>query len=125
MGPAYSGRSLAGELDFQIGMDACSRGVRFWQSGAHRDHGKLCASRRLNHMNVAVAIARIKGLNRYRDQEIAFSVVTNALASGRVADSVSLVQRVRDVIRERGLFKNPLTIRRRGKLRKRQKEEEH
>ena len=62
-------------------------------------------------MKVAVAVARIKGLNGYRDQEIALSVVTNALASGGMADAVGRMQEVRDVIRERGLFKNPLPIR--------------
>ena len=72
--------------------------------------GKLCAVRHLKHMKVAVAVARIKGLNGYRDQEIALSVVTNARASGGMADTVGRMQRVRDVIRERGLFKNPLPI---------------
>ena len=102
--------SLTGELDFQIATDGRRCGVRVWQSGAHRNHRKLCAARHLKHMKVAVAVARIKKLNGYRDQEIALSVVTNARASGGMADTVGRMQRVRDVIRERGSFKNPLSI---------------
>ena len=76
-------------------------------------------------MNVAVAIAGIKRLHRYCNQEIALSVVTSALPSGRMADALSLVQTVRDVIGESGLFEKPLTIRRRGKRRQGQKEGDH
>ena len=76
-------------------------------------------------MNVAVAIAGIKRLHRYCNQEIALSVVTSALPSGRMADALGLVQSVRDVIGESGLFKNPLTIRPRSELRHGQKEEDY
>ena len=76
-----------------------------------RDDGELRAARRLKHVKIAVAVSRIKRLNGYRDQEIALTSVTNALASRRVADAVGLMQRVRHMIRESGLFKNPLAIR--------------
>src|SRR5450631_760335 len=115
--------SMASELDFQIGMDGYRCGYSFGQAGAHRDHGELRAARYLEHVQVAVAVSRIKGLHGYRHQKIALSLVTHALAAGGMADAVSLVQRVRDVIRESRLFKNPLTIRRRGKRRKRQKQD--
>jgi hypothetical protein len=76
-------------------------------------------------MNVAVAIARIKRFNGYGDQEIALSIVTNALASGRMTDALTLMQRVRDVIGESGLFQNPLTVRRWGKPREREKQDDY
>ena len=116
---------LTRELDLEIGLNGCRAGSGFGQPRAHRDHGKLCASRHLNHMNVAVAIARIKRFNGYGDQEIALSIVTNALASGRMTDALTLMQRVRDVIGESGLFQNPLTVRRWGKPREREKQDDY
>src|SRR6201987_3233756 len=62
-------------------------------------------------MKIAIAVPRVKRLHRYRDQEIALSGVANTLASRRVADAVNLMQGVRHVIRESGLFKSPLAIR--------------
>jgi hypothetical protein len=70
-------------------------------------------------VEVAVAIPGIKRLDRNRDKEIALSIVTSAFASCRVANAINLMQRVRDVIREGGLFKDPLMIGRRSDLRER------
>ena len=80
----------------------------FGQSGAHADHGKLRAAGDLQHVKIAVAVARIKGFHRYRDQEIALSRVANALASRGMADALGLMQRVRHMVGERGLFQDPL-----------------
>ena len=73
--------------------------------------GKLRAARHLKHVKIAVAVPGIERLHGYRDQEIALSGVTNALASRRMADAVGLMQRVRHMIGESGLVKNPLAIR--------------
>ncbi len=61
-------------------------------------------------MEIAIAILRIERLNRNCYQEIALSCVANALTSRCMADALDLVQRVRNVICERGLFENPLAI---------------
>jgi hypothetical protein len=47
---------VPGKLDLQIGSHACRFGCRFGQSCAHADHGKLRAARRLEHMQIAVAM---------------------------------------------------------------------
>jgi hypothetical protein len=62
-------------------------------------------------VKIAVAVPGVKGLHGYRDQEFALSPVANAFASRRVADAFTLMQRVRNVVRERGFFKNPKAIR--------------
>jgi hypothetical protein len=65
----------------------------------------------LEHVKIAVAVSRVKRFHGYRNQEIAFSGVTNALASRGMTDAVGLMQRVRHMISESGFFKNPLAIR--------------
>ena len=92
-------------------------GCVFGQTGAHSDHRKFPAARHLKHVKIAVAVSGIKRLNRHRDQEIALSSVANTLASCRMADALDLMQRVRHVIGESGLFESPLAIRlaRRGR----------
>jgi hypothetical protein len=60
--------------------------------------------------SVAVAVAGVKRLDGDRDQEIALSGAANSLTAGRVADAIDLMQRVRHVIGERGLFENPLAV---------------
>jgi len=93
MGPVYSWRS-----------------VLFGQTRAHTNDRKLPAARYLKRVKIAVAVAGIEGLNRYRDQEIALSGVANALPFRRMADAFNLMQRVRHMIGEGGLFESPLTI---------------
>jgi hypothetical protein len=44
---------------------------------------------------------------------------------GDAADAIDLMEWVRDMIRESGFFENPLTIRRRSKLRKCQEHEQY
>ena len=83
----------------------------FGQAGAHGDHGKLRAARDLQHVKVAVAVPGIKRLDRHRDQEIALSGMANALASRRMAHALGLMQRMRHMIGESALFKDPLAIR--------------
>ena len=101
---------LSGKLNLQVGMKRCRSGYVFGQTRAHSNDRKLPAARYLKRVKIAVAVAGIEGLNRYRDQEIALSRVANALPFRRMADAFNLMQRVRNVVRESGLFKNPLAI---------------
>src|SRR5579863_7300408 len=103
--------SPAGKLNLQISIDGRRCGSRFGQAGAHGDYRKLRATRNLNHMKVAVAVPRIKRLHGYRDQEIALSVVANALASRRMAHTLRLMQWVRHMVGERALFEESLAVR--------------
>jgi hypothetical protein len=61
-------------------------------------------------MKVTIAVPRIKRLHGYRDQEIALSVVANALTSRRVAHTLGLMQFVRHMVGERALFEDPLAV---------------
>jgi hypothetical protein len=81
----------------------------------------LRSMRHLKHVKIAVAVTRTKRLDRHPDQEIALSGVASALAFRRMADALSLMQRVPHMIHKSGLFKNPLAIRRPGELGRRQK----
>src|ERR1035438_220194 len=81
------------------------------QSQAYRDHGELRAARRLNHVKIAVAVSRIERFDGYRDQKLALSRMTDTFAARRVAHTIDLMQRVRDMIGESGLFQDPLTVR--------------
>src|ERR1019366_2743828 len=116
--------SLAGKLNFQIGVNGCGCGGRFGQAGAHGDHGKLRPARDLDHMKVAVAVPGIKRFDRHRDQKIALSGVANSLASCRVAHTLALMQRMGYMVGESALFENPLAIRC-GQHRKGQKRKGH
>ena len=84
---------------------------------AHGDHGELAAARHLQHVEIAIAVAGIERFDGHGDQEIALPRVADALALGRVADAVHLMQRMRDVIGEDGLLQRPLAVglRARGK----------
>src|ERR1019366_6600771 len=75
------------------------------------DHRELPAARHLKRVKIAVAVPGIERFNGHRYQEIALAGVANALASSRVADAIDLMQRVRHMIRESGLFESPLNIR--------------
>jgi hypothetical protein len=108
--PVMSG--LAGELDFQIGLDGCRCGGRLRQSRADGDHGEFRSSRDLDYVQVAVAITGIEGLYGDCDQEVALSVVANAFAAGGVAHAVGLVQRMRHVVGQGALLEDPLVVRR-------------
>ena len=70
----------------------------------------MAATGHLKHVKVAIAVPRIKRLNGYRDQEIALSGVADTLAYRRMADAIDLMQRMRHMIGESALFKNPLAI---------------
>src|ERR1035438_7124776 len=82
---------LAGELNLQIGMDGARPNRRVGHSRAHADEGELPAARHLQHVKIAVAVPRVEGLHRRRDQEIALSGLANAFASRRMADSLAFV----------------------------------
>jgi len=103
-------RGLAGELDLDISFDRRRRGSRLRQVGANGDHGIFGPARDLNHVQVAVAVARIERLDWNRDQKVALPVVANTLAARRVAHTFGLMQRVRDVISESALLKHPLVV---------------
>jgi hypothetical protein len=61
-------------------------------------------------VKIAIAVFGIKGNDRCCYQEIALARVANALASCGMADALYLVQWVRHMVGERGLFENPLAI---------------
>lgn len=95
---------LAGELDFEIGLN-CSQGRRgFGQARANDDHGKLCAAGYLDHMEIAVAVARIEGLHWYGDQKVALPVMANSFATHLMADAFRLVKRMRHMVGEGALL---------------------
>src|ERR1019366_6535232 len=115
---------LTRELDLEIAVDrGCSEG-RFGQSDTHAHDRKLSAVCGLNHVKIAVAVPRIKRLHGRRDQDIALSGVANHFSSSCMADALGLMQRMRYMIRKRGLFEHPLTGRL-GKSGKRQKQTDH
>ena len=60
------------------------------------------------HLLEAIIAGRIPAGTHLK--ELALAGVANALAARRVTDSLALVQRVRHVIRETGLLKNPLAV---------------
>src|ERR1019366_1066735 len=91
-------------------MNGRRSGCVFGQTRAHSDHRELPAARHLKRVKIAVAVPGIERLNGHRYQEIALSGVASAFASRRVADPINLMQRVRYVIRESGLFESPLAI---------------
>ena len=64
----------------------------------------------LQHMKIAVAIARIEGFYGNCNQELALPQVAVPFAARRVTHTVCLMQRMRYVIRQSGLFQNPLAI---------------
>lgn len=101
---------LTGKLDLQVSTDAGGVCIRLRQPRAHLDHGELAGARDLHGMNVTVAVARIEGFHGYGDQEVALAFVANALAAGRVADPVDMMQGVRNRIGERALREDPLLI---------------
>src|ERR1035438_4495939 len=112
---------LASELDLQVGMDGAEGRSCLGQTSAKYNHWELCSARHLKHMQVTVAVPRIKRLDGHRDQEIALPGVADALASRRMAHALALMKRVRDMVSE-GLFQNPLAVRW-GKRRKYEKQE--
>src|ERR1019366_2830647 len=91
-------------------MNGRRSGCVFGQTRAHSDDRELPAARHLKRVKIAVAVPGIKRFDGHRYQEITLSGVANSLASRRVADAIDLVQRVRHMIRESGLFESPLTI---------------
>ena len=102
--------SVASELNVQIDVNGRRCGSRFGQAGAYGDYGELRASRYLNHVKIAVAVSRIKRFNWYSDQEVALTRVANTFSPRRVSYTLTLMERVRYVICESALLKNPLGV---------------
>ncbi|SPE26885.1 hypothetical protein SBA5_560051 [Candidatus Sulfotelmatomonas gaucii] len=94
---------LAGELDFEVGVNPLLRDLGLRNAGAYLDEGKLGAARGFDHVQIAVGVARVKGLDRDGDEEVAPAGVTDSFAAGGVADAVNLVHGMRHVIGEGGL----------------------
>ena len=83
-----TGAIVHGPLFFSL-MWKPIRGIR-----AHSDDGKFRAARHLKHVKITVAVTRIERLHGHRNQKITLPVLANALALGRMADAVELVQGV-------------------------------
>jgi len=71
---------------------------------------KLCAARGLQHVQIAIAVAGIEGLERNRNQKIAACSTAVALAFGVMTGAIDFMHGMRDVPRERGLHQNPLAL---------------
>src|ERR1039458_7348780 len=59
-------------------------------------------------MYVAVAVPRIKRFDGHGDQKITLTIMAGALAARRMAHAIDLMERMRDVVRERALLEYPL-----------------
>ena len=68
---------------------------------------ELRAARNLKHVEVAIAIAGVEGLDGYGEQEITLPQMTNALSLRSMAHTIDLMQRMRHVISEGGLVQGP------------------
>ena len=101
-------RRLTGKLDLQIGVDRRRGQGVFGQTEADGDQRELRAAGHLQHVQVAVAVPRIEGLHRGRNQEIALSGMANALPARRMTDAVGVMQGMRYMISEGGFVQNPL-----------------
>ena len=65
----------------------------------------------LKHVQIAVAVARLKRLDRSSDQELALARMADPFPTRSVTDTFQLMQWMGDVIRERGLLEHPLAVR--------------
>src|SRR5580704_8043704 len=101
---------LSSELDFKIDIDARRCSIRFRQASAYRDQREFGAARDLNHVEVAVAVSRIKRFDWYRDQEFALPSMANALALSCMTHALALMERMRYVICESTFLKQPLAV---------------
>ena len=99
--------SVAGELNFKVAVERgrCERRLR--QAEANTDDGELGAAAGLDHVQIAVAVARVEGLDCGGDQEVALPGVADSFAARGVADAVDLVHGMRHVIAEGGLVEEP------------------
>src|ERR1035438_4142776 len=102
---------LASKLDFKIGFDRGRGGGRLGQARADGDHWEFRAACDLDHMQVTVAVPGIERLDGDRDQEVALSVMADALAACGAADPFALMQGVRNVVGQGALLEHPLVVR--------------
>jgi hypothetical protein len=100
---------LACELDLQIEINCGGGG--FGQASAHSYDGKFGAARHLKHVKIAVTVTRIERFHGHGDQEVALTIVANALTFRRMADAIDLMQGVGYMIGKSALLKHPLAIR--------------
>lgn len=101
---------LTGELNLKIGIDSRRVERRLREVCAHDHHGKLRAAHRLHHVQIAIAVAGVEGLQRDRNQEVATCGAAIALAFGVVTGAIDFMHGMRDVPGERGLHENPLAV---------------
>jgi hypothetical protein len=71
-------RSLACELNFEIGLNAGVVGGRLRQARANGHHWKLGSAGNLHHVKIAIAVARIKRFHGHSDEEVALSGMADA-----------------------------------------------
>lgn len=103
-------RGVAGELDFEVAVErgGCERSLR--QAEAHADDGELRAACGLDHVQVAIAVARVEGLYGCGNQEITLAGVADPFTASSMADSIDFVHWVRHVIAESGLIEVPRLV---------------
>lgn len=106
--------SIAGELDFEVAVERGRVEARLGQAKANLDDGELHAAGGLDHVQVAVAVAGIEGLDGCGDEEVTLTFVAYTFSTSSVTGAIDLVHRMRHVIGEGGLIEGPRLVGRLG-----------
>lgn len=101
---------LAGELNFEVGVNPLLSGFGLREMSADLDERELCALCRFDHVQVAIGVTGVEGFDGDGDEEIAPAGVANTLTLCSAACAVHFVHGMRHVIAERALIENPLRI---------------
>jgi hypothetical protein len=103
-------RGIAGELDFEIAVERgrCKAGL--WQPEPDADNAELRPAGDLKHVDVAIAVAGVEGLDGYGEQEITLPQMADALSLRTMAHTIDLMQWMRHVISEGGLIQDPRAV---------------
>ena len=103
-------RGVAGELDFEIAIERGRYEAGFRQAEPDGDDRELRAASDLKHVEVAIAVAGVEGLDGNGEQKIALPGVADALSFGGVADAIDFMHGMRHVIGEGGLIEEPRAV---------------
>ena len=98
---------VAGELYLEIAVEGGGVDGGFGKTKADGDDGELRAAGDLEHVQVAIAVAGVEGLDGDGEEKVAGSGVADSFAFGGVAGGIDLVDGMRHVIGEGGLVEEP------------------
>jgi hypothetical protein len=103
-------RGVAGELDFEVAVErgGCEGGLG--QSEADGDERELCTAGDLKHVEVAIGVAGVEGLDGNGEEEIALAAVADAFSFGGVTYTIDLMNGMGHVIGEGGLIEKPCAV---------------